>query len=157
MNSLRHVYFCTLAGVAEEWRGVGFPSTAIEGHEPVYIEPDMWLDVLHTVTLVDSKGSTVLYRERVGQGIIGPGTVSQNKHMAAVFTDEVKAGGVFDRDLHRIGVTVLVVSLEMKGKACEIPIKAIPQRHFAMIFVGDAQLITVNDASVSAYNIPCAE
>lgn len=67
--------------------------------------------------------------------------------------DEVESGGIFDRDLHRTEVSLLVLSLEVKGKTCKISITPTPQRQFNMIFVSDTRLVIINDATVSGYDI----
>ena len=156
MNSLTHVYYCGFATGTEECKSTEDSPPGTKGHEPVYLASDRWLDVLHTVSLVDSKGTKVLYNERKGEGVLGPSKISSTGRMAVVFMDEVESGGIFDRDLHRTEVSLLVLSLEVKGKTCKISITPTPQRQFNMIFVSDTRLVIINDATVSGYDILCA-
>lgn len=157
MNSHDHVYFSNLDGVAGEWNGPGYSFEKSDAHEPTYITPDAWLDVLHTIQLVGPRGSNTLYREHKTEGVLGPAVISRDKRIAAVFKDDVETGGMFDRDLHRTGVAVLVVSLDVPGKVCEIPITPTPQTQFAMNLVGDSRLLVLQDATVSAYRVPCTD
>jgi hypothetical protein len=157
MNSHDHVYFFNFDGAAEERKGAASTTERDSAHEPIYISPDEWLDVLHTITLVNPKGRKTLYLERKTEGVLGPAAITQNSHMAAVFKDDVRAGGMFDRDLHRTGAAVLVVFLDTPGAACEIHITPTPLTQFAMTFAGDSRLVILHDNTVSAFRIPCAE
>jgi hypothetical protein len=157
MNSHSHVYFFNFEGGAEEWKRPESSNKQVAAHEPVYISSGEWLDVMHTITLVNSKESNILFQERKTEGVLGPAAIAPNKRMAAVFKDDVKTGGIFDRDLHRTGVAVLVVFLDRLGTACEIPIAPMPLTQFAMIFVGNSRLVVLHDNTVSAFQVPCVE
>lgn len=154
MNYSDHVSFGTFEGPAREWEGFESFYQKEHGHEPVYIAPDTWLDILHTIAIVNIKQDRTLYHEHKNEGVYGAAAISPDKRFAAVFKD-VRTGGRFDTELRRLGVAMLIVSVEVPASVCEIPVLPMPMHQFAMKFADDTRLLVLNDTSLSAYKLPC--
>jgi hypothetical protein len=153
-HNQERVYFAVYGSRPAEVSIPRYPRSPETRHQPIYIGPGRWLDVFHKVRLFDSKTTELLYAESGSVNIsAGPALISPDDHLAAVFAERVRKGGLFDRDYHRASSTILLIPLDSKRPASELKLEASAGNLFALAFMDPSTLLVLSDRTVTAYKL----
>lgn len=148
------VFFAVYGGRPAEISIPRYPRSPETRHQPIYIGPGRWLDVFHKVRLFDSHKTELLYAESGSVNIsAGPAVISPDDHLAAVFAERVRKGGLFDRDYHRASSTILLIPLDSERSAVELKLDASAGTLFAFMFEDRSTLLVLSDRTVTAYKV----